>query len=60
MALQEWAQARGLEPPAYRVVATAGPAHATTFTVEVNLADQPPQTAIGRHQARGRAGRGRA
>ena len=45
MALQEWAHARALEPPVYRVVATAGPAHATTFTVEVTLAGRPPQTA---------------
>lgn len=45
MALQEWAHARALEPPAYRIVAMAGPAHAATFTIEVTLADQPPQTA---------------
>ena len=45
MALQEWAHARAAEPPVYRVVATAGPAHAATFTVEVNLAGLPPQTA---------------
>ena len=45
MALQEWAHARSLEPPVYRVVATAGPAHATTFTVEVALAGRRPQTA---------------
>jgi ribonuclease-3 len=45
MALQEWAHARALTPPAYRVVATLGPAHATTFTVEVTLAGQDPQTA---------------
>ncbi len=45
MALQEWAHARALQPPAYRVVATLGPAHATTFTVEVTLAGRPPQTA---------------
>lgn len=47
MALQEWAHARSLEPPAYRVVATAGPAHATTFTVEVALPGRGPQTASG-------------
>lgn len=47
MALQEWAQARGVERPSYRVVATAGPAHATTFTVEVSLAGQAPTTAEG-------------
>jgi ribonuclease-3 len=47
MALQEWAHARSVAPPAYRVVATAGPAHATTFTVEVSLAGRQPQTAAG-------------
>ena len=47
MALQEWAQARGLERPSYRVVATRGPAHATTFIVEVGLADQEPTVAEG-------------
>ena len=47
MALQEWAQARGLERPSYRVVATRGPAHATTFIVEVGLADQEPAVAEG-------------
>lgn len=47
MALQEWAQGRGLERPSYRVVATAGPPHAMTFTVEVSLADQPPLSAAG-------------
>ena len=45
MALQEWAHARALAPPLYRVVGTAGPAHATTFTVEVTLAGRPAQTA---------------
>jgi len=45
MVLQEWAQARGLERPVYQVVATAGPPHAMTFTVEVNLADQPALSA---------------
>ena len=45
MALQEWAHARALAPPAYRVVGTAGPAHAATFTVEVTLAGRPPETA---------------
>jgi ribonuclease-3 len=47
MELQEWAQARGLERPAYRVVTTAGPAHAMIFTVEVSLADQTAATAAG-------------
>jgi ribonuclease III len=35
--LQEWAQGRGLEPPAYRTVAEEGPAHAPRFTVEADL-----------------------
>jgi ribonuclease-3 len=47
MALQEWAHAQSLEAPTYRVVATVGPAHATTFTVEVTLAGRPPQRASG-------------
>ena len=41
--LQEFAHAQGLEPPAYRVVATEGPDHAMTFTVEVDLSGQPAQ-----------------
>jgi ribonuclease-3 len=36
--LQEWAQARGLGLPAYRLVATAGPDHAPRFTVAANVA----------------------
>ena len=52
MELQEWAQARGLETPAYRIVATAGPAHAMTFTVEVSLADQAADHRDRCHQAR--------
>ena len=47
MALQEWAHARGVAAPVYRVVSALGPAHATTFTVEVTLAGRPPQTAAG-------------
>ncbi|MBW2524057.1 MAG: ribonuclease III [Deltaproteobacteria bacterium] len=35
--LQEWAQARGLPPPRYRVVDTQGPAHSKTFVVEVAI-----------------------
>jgi ribonuclease-3 len=42
MALQEWAQARGLEPPAYRVAAEEGPPHAPRFTVEASLPGWPP------------------
>jgi ribonuclease-3 len=36
-ALQEWAQARGLPPPAYTETARSGPDHAPRFTVEARL-----------------------
>ena len=36
--LQEWAQARGLGLPAYRLVATEGPDHAPRFTVAASVA----------------------
>jgi len=36
--LQEWAQARGLPPPAYEAVSREGPDHQPVFTVEVRLA----------------------
>lgn len=36
-ALQEWAQARGLEPPSYSEVARTGPDHAPEFTIRVSL-----------------------
>lgn len=35
--LQEWAQARKLEPPVYREVSREGPAHAPVFTIEAHL-----------------------
>ena len=35
--LQEWAQARGLPPPAYEEVAREGPDHAPVFTIEARL-----------------------
>ncbi len=38
--LQEWAQARGLPLPAYRLVATSGPDHAPQFTVAVQVSDR--------------------
>lgn len=38
-ALQEWAQARGQNPPAYVEVARSGPDHAPLFTIAVRLAD---------------------
>ena len=36
-ALQEWAQARGLQPPKYVEVARDGPDHAPQFTIEARL-----------------------
>ena len=38
-ALQEWAQARGMPPPAYAEIARTGPDHQPLFTVEVVLED---------------------
>lgn len=46
--LQEWAQARGLPLPAYRVENREGPDHAPSFTVSVTVGDLPPETAQGR------------
>jgi ribonuclease III len=34
---QEWAQARGLAPPRYRLTGQSGPDHAPVFTVEAEL-----------------------
>ncbi|MCB1357714.1 MAG: ribonuclease III [Maritimibacter sp.] len=36
-ALQEWAQARRMAPPAYTETARSGPDHAPTFTIEARL-----------------------
>jgi ribonuclease-3 len=44
--LQEWAQARGLPPPAYVDLAREGPDHAPVFSVEARLEDG--RTAEGR------------
>ena len=38
-ALQEWAQARGLRPPAYLDTGRSGPDHAPRFSVEARLED---------------------
>jgi ribonuclease-3 len=38
-ALQEWAQARGQQPPAYVELGRDGPDHAPVFTVEVRMDD---------------------
>jgi ribonuclease-3 len=46
-ALQEWAQARGLTPPTYELVATSGPDHAPTFTVAASVAGGDGATATG-------------
>jgi ribonuclease-3 len=37
--LQEWTQARGLNPPEYHTVKESGPDHEKVFTVEVNIND---------------------
>ncbi len=46
--LQEWAQARGLALPAYRVVQETGPAHAPFFVMAVAIEGYPEQTGAGR------------
>jgi ribonuclease-3 len=46
-ALQEWAQARGLPLPAYRVLQTQGPAHSPVFAVEVAVAGRAPAAGTG-------------
>lgn len=46
--LQEWAQARGLPLPAYKVVGREGPDHAPSFTVSVTVGDYEPEQAEGR------------
>lgn len=50
-ALQEWAQKRGLELPAYSVTVRSGPPHAPAFTVMVS---------VGNHSGTGSAGSKRA
>ncbi len=47
-ALQEWAQARGLPLPTYRLVEREGPAHDPVFDIEVSLPDRPPARGRGR------------
>jgi len=43
--LQEWAQAKGLHLPEYRVVSEEGLAHAPIFTIEVCVQGYPPVSA---------------
>ena len=45
--LQEWAQARGLEPPTYTQTERSGPDHAPQFTITVTLGDFTPLSATG-------------
>ena len=55
--LQEWAQARGLGLPAYRVVATEGPDHAPRFTIAVTVGqlDEVSATAASKRAAEAEA-----
>ena len=44
-ALQEWAQARGMDPPVYTETGRSGPDHQPEFTVEARLASGEAETA---------------
>jgi len=46
-ALQEWAQARAIPLPIYKVVEREGPDHAPVFTVSVEVAGKPAASASG-------------
>ena len=46
-AVQEWAAARGMKPPGYRLVNRSGPHHNPRFLVELAVAHLPPVTAEG-------------
>lgn len=45
--LQEWAQARGLEPPVYEETGRAGPDHAPVFTIAVKVEGYAPEMSEG-------------
>lgn len=45
--LQEWAQARGLPLPDYRIVGRDGPDHAPVFTVSVSVEGAEPVEGVG-------------
>lgn len=45
--LQEWAQARGLEPPTYSQTDRRGPDHAPEFTISITLGDYDSLSATG-------------
>jgi len=55
-ALQEWAQARGLGLPTYRLVATSGPDHAPLFTVAARVAEFAEADATGPSKRAAEAG----
>lgn len=57
--LQEWAQARGMAPPAYVLTDRTGPDHAPVFTVEARLAsgESESATASSKRQAEQEAAR---
>lgn len=57
--LQEWAQGRGLPPPAYTEIAREGPDHQPTFTIEARLSTGETATARanGKRQAEQTAAR---
>ena len=46
-ALQEWAQARGLDTPIYREAGRSGPAHAPKFVISIEIAGFAPIEAEG-------------
>ena len=47
-ALQEWAQARGFDVPAYAIAAKSGPDHDPRFDVEVRVAKLDPARGAGK------------